>query len=49
MQVLRHGQIIADRAPKVRTTFTAGLVSRYEDLRILRAPIERRIRERLHG
>jgi len=49
MQVLRHGRLVDDRTPRLRIAFATALPSRYEDLRIVRAPIERRIRERLHG
>ncbi len=49
MQVMRHGRLVADRDHRTRTRFLAALPSRYEDLRIVRAPIERRVRERLHG
>jgi len=50
MQVLRHGQLLQDRNPRRRIAFTAVLPSRYEDLRRLRAPIERKIAERMrHG
>jgi hypothetical protein len=49
MQVLRHGTLVADRDPSARVQFMTALPSRYEDLRIVRAPIERYIRERLHG
>jgi predicted nucleotidyltransferase len=50
MQVLRHGKLMLDRNPRRRIAFTAVLPSRYEDLRRLRAPIERKIAERMsHG
>ena len=49
MQVLRHGRLFVDREPKRRARFVAAVPGRYEDLRIVRAPIERRIKERLHG
>lgn len=50
MQVLRHGQLLLDGNPRRRVAFTTLLVSRYEDLRIVRAPIERKIAERMkHG
>lgn len=49
-QVLRHGQLVLDRNPRRRIAFTTILPSRYEDLRLVRAPIERRIAERMkHG
>jgi uncharacterized protein len=50
MQVLKHGKLLSDRNPRRRIAFTAMLPSRYEDLRRLRAPIERMIAERMsHG
>jgi predicted nucleotidyltransferase len=50
MQVLRHGQLLVDRNPARRITFTARAPARYDDLRRLRAPIERKIAERMnHG
>jgi predicted nucleotidyltransferase len=49
MQALRHGELIADHDPSARHRFEGALPTRYEDLRIVRAPIERRIRQRLHG
>jgi len=50
MQVLKSGTLLADRNPRRRIAFTTRLVPRYEDLRRLRAPIERQIRERMkHG
>jgi predicted nucleotidyltransferase len=50
MQVLKHGKLLVDRNPRRRIAFTAVLPSRYEDLRRLRAPIERMIAQRMsHG
>jgi len=50
MQVLRHGKLLIDRNPRRRIAFTAILPSRYEDLRRLREPMERKIAERMrHG
>ena len=49
MSVLRSGKVIADVDPRARQRFATALPSRYEDLRIVRAPIERHIRERLDG
>lgn len=50
MQVLRHGQLVLDLNASRRVAFTVLLVSRYTDLRIVNAPIERKIAERMkHG
>jgi len=50
MQVLRHGQLLSDGNPRRRIAFTARVPARYDDLRRLRAPIERKISERMnHG
>jgi len=49
MQVLRHGKLLVDGQPSLRVRFAAALPSRYEDLRLVRAPIEARIAERMHG
>lgn len=49
MQVLRHGKLIADACPSIRIDFQMLLPSRYEDLRIVRAPVERALKERLRG
>lgn len=50
MQVLKHGQLLIDRNPRRRIAFTARAPARYDDLRRLRAPIERKISERMnHG
>ncbi|MBK7585278.1 MAG: nucleotidyltransferase domain-containing protein [Myxococcales bacterium] len=49
MQVLRHGRLLVDRRPELRVSFATVLPSRYEDLRIVRAPIEAAIAERMHG
>ena len=46
MQVLRHGQLVLDHNRRWRLAFATLLPSRYEDLRIVRAPVERRIAER---
>ena len=48
-QVLRSGRLILDHNPSARFRFETELPSRYEDLRLLRAPIERAIAERLRG
>ena len=50
MQVLRSDKLLLDRNPSRRFAFTALLPSRYDDLRRLRAPIERAIAKRMtHG
>jgi predicted nucleotidyltransferase len=50
MQVLRHGRLLLDRNPRRRIAFASILPSRYEDVRRLRAPIERMIAARMsHG
>jgi uncharacterized protein len=49
LQVLRHGRLIANPDPSARVRLMTSLPSRLEDLRIVRAPSERRMRERLHG
>ncbi len=50
MQVLRHGRLLVDNNPSHRHRFTAGAPGRYEDLKRVRRPIERRLLQRvLHG
>jgi len=49
MQVLRHGSVLYEAAPNHRVLFAAALVSRYEDLRRLRAPIEEAALRRVRG
>jgi len=50
MQVMRLGRLVVDRNPRRRHAFLARLLGRYDDVRRLTAPIERRIAERLaHG
>jgi len=49
MQVIRHGSILHESAPGHRVLFAAGLVARYEDLRLLRAPIEEAALRRVRG
>lgn len=50
MQVLRQGKLLVDRNSRRRLAFTVLAPSRYEDLRRLRAPIERSIAARMsHG
>jgi predicted nucleotidyltransferase len=46
MQVLRKGRVVVDRDPRARALFTMAAPSRYEDLRIVRAPAEAAIRRR---
>ena len=47
MQVLRTGRLLVDANPGRRHRLEAGAPSRYEDLRIVRRPIERAILERV--
>jgi hypothetical protein len=50
MQVLGGGHLLVERSPSKRVAFVAGLPSRYEDLKRLRAPMERALLERVrHG
>jgi predicted nucleotidyltransferase len=49
MQVARHGQLLCDSDRSTRLRFLTMLSSRYEDLRIARAPAERRLLEGLNG
>jgi predicted nucleotidyltransferase len=49
MQVLKHGRLVLDADPTLRVRFLTTLPSRYEDLRRVRAPIERSVSERMHG
>lgn len=46
-QALKGGQLVADRVPRRRIDFVAGLPSRYEDLMILRRSMERTMFARL--
>ena len=46
MQVLRTGVLLADANPERRHRLTAGAVGRYEDVLIVRRPVERAILER---
>ena len=47
MQVLRYGRLLIDANPPRRLAFVAHLPGRYEDLKILRRPVELMIAERL--
>jgi predicted nucleotidyltransferase len=49
MQAVRHGQLVCDADRSARLRFLTMLPSRYEDLRIARAPAERRLLEGLSG
>jgi uncharacterized protein len=49
MQAVRTGRLLLDRDPAVRMRFLTMLPSRYADLRIARAPVERRLLERVRG
>lgn len=40
MQVLRHGRLMVDRNPRHRHAFFSRTVSMYEDLKIIRRPME---------
>jgi uncharacterized protein len=50
MQVLRHGRLLVDRDPARRWRFEAAVPGRYEDLMIMRRPMEKELIQRvLHG
>jgi uncharacterized protein len=50
VQVVRHGRLVVDRSPRRRIAFVAGLPGRYQDVALMRAPIERALLARLaHG
>lgn len=50
MQVLRSGKLLIDAVPSRRTNFVAQVPGRYEDLKRVRAPIERELLKRVsHG
>lgn len=49
MQVLRHGNLLLDRAPARRVSLTAAAPGRYEDLLIVRREAERTLLERVRG
>lgn len=40
MQVLRHGELVVDHGPRHRHAFFSRTVSMYEDLKIVRRPME---------
>lgn len=48
-QAVKHGTLLYEGSPRRRVLFTAELIGRYEDLMILRAPVERAAIERLRG
>ncbi len=48
MQVLRHGNLAFERDAAHRVRFTASLPGRYEDVMILRRPLERLLKARLN-
>jgi predicted nucleotidyltransferase len=43
MQVLRHGRRVLEANPRAMAAFIARMVSEYEDLKIIRRPIEHAI------
>jgi hypothetical protein len=47
MQVLRHGHLLLDRDPARRHRLAAAAPGRYEDLMIVRRPVERALLDRL--
>jgi predicted nucleotidyltransferase len=47
MQVLRHGRLLVDRAPRRRVAFASGLPGRYEDIVRLRRPAEQALLRRV--
>jgi predicted nucleotidyltransferase len=49
MQVLRHGRLLVDRNPPRRHVFFARTVSLYEDLKIVRRPVEEALYRRFAG
>lgn len=49
MQVLRHGRLLVDRNPRRRHAFLSRTVSLYEDLKIVRRPIEKALYRRFAG
>jgi predicted nucleotidyltransferase len=49
MQVLQHGRLLVDRNPKRRIAFFVRTLSLYEDLKIQRRDVERRLFERIAG
>lgn len=49
MQVLKHGRLLVDRDPRRRIAFFVRTLNLYEDLKIQRRDIERRLFERIAG
>lgn len=49
MQVLRHGRLLVDRDLRRRHAFLSRTVSLYEDLKIVRRPIEEALYRRFAG
>ena len=49
MQVLRHGRLLVDRNLRRRHAFFSRTVSLYEDLKIVRRPIEQALYRRFAG
>jgi predicted nucleotidyltransferase len=48
-QVLRNGQLMIDRNPKRRYAFFSRTISMYEDMKIQRREVERKLLERFAG
>jgi hypothetical protein len=48
-QVVRHGRLLADVNPSRRIAFLALLPSRWDDLRIARKVVDRKILVRMAG
>lgn len=48
-QVLRHGRLVIDRDPKRRYAFFSRTISMYEDVKIQRREVERKLLERFGG
>lgn len=49
MQVLRHGRLLVDHSPRRRHAFFSRTVSLYEDLKIVRRPLEQALYRRFAG
>jgi hypothetical protein len=47
MQVLRHGNLLADRNPRRRHAFFSRTISMYEDVKIVRREAERALYTRV--
>lgn len=47
MQVLRYGRLLVDRDPSRRWRFEAAVPGRYEDVMIMRRPMEKQLIERM--